>query len=168
MREILFRGKAANRQEGRPYRTTYKNGDWVFGLLTDPLNYAGFAEMTNTNRVQGIEVDSNTVGQFTGFYDSTKWEDLTPEEQQTFLNQPDGWKNTPDLWHGQPIFDGDILEFANKDGSVARYEVKWGDVMGAWLAKWTEGAGGINIGIACELMVVVGNIHDNPELLEVK
>lgn len=51
MREIMFRGKAANREKGRSYRTSYKNGDWVYGLLTDTENYAGFAEMTNTNGV---------------------------------------------------------------------------------------------------------------------
>ena len=66
MREILFRGKAANRIEGRAYRTNYKNGDWVEGLLTWPMNYKGFAEMTNTNGVSGIEVDPETVGQYTG------------------------------------------------------------------------------------------------------
>ena len=34
-REILFRGKAINRDEGY-HRTEYKNGDWVYGLLTQP------------------------------------------------------------------------------------------------------------------------------------
>lgn len=71
MREIVFRGKAANREKGRYYRTSYKNGDWVYGLLTDTENYAGFAEMTNTDGVCGIEVDKNTVGQFTGLTDRT-------------------------------------------------------------------------------------------------
>lgn len=33
MREILFRGKAINRDKGY-HRTEYKNGDWVYGLLT--------------------------------------------------------------------------------------------------------------------------------------
>lgn len=69
MREILFRGKATNRIEGREYRTNYENGDWVYGLLTDIENYAGFAEMTNINGVSGIEVDGKTIGQFTGLTD---------------------------------------------------------------------------------------------------
>lgn len=69
MREILFRGKAINRDPNRSYRTKYKNGDWVYGLLTDVENYAGFSEMTNTDGVSGIEVDKNTVGQFTGLTD---------------------------------------------------------------------------------------------------
>lgn len=69
MREILFRGKAIGREESRFYRTQYKNGDWVYGFLTDVENYAGFSEMTNTNGVSCIDVDKNTVGQFTGLLD---------------------------------------------------------------------------------------------------
>ena len=69
-REILFRGKAINRDEGY-HRTTYKNGDWVYGLLTRPYNerYDLPAEMTNTLGVSGIEVDCKTIGQFTGLSD---------------------------------------------------------------------------------------------------
>ena len=33
MREILFRGKAINRDKGY-HRTKYKNGDWIYGLVT--------------------------------------------------------------------------------------------------------------------------------------
>ena len=69
-REILFRGKAINRDSGY-YRTTYKNGDWVYGLLTQPYNerYDLPAEMTNTLGVIGIEVDYETIGQYTGHTD---------------------------------------------------------------------------------------------------
>ena len=70
MREILFRGKAANRKRGQSYRTKYKNGDWVYGLLAEPKNWAGYAEMTTTGGVSGVEVDANTVGQFTGLFDT--------------------------------------------------------------------------------------------------
>lgn len=38
MREILFRAKAINRDTDREYRTNYKNGDWVYGLITKPYN----------------------------------------------------------------------------------------------------------------------------------
>ncbi len=69
MREILFRGKAANRKKSVCYRTNYKNGDWVYGLLTMHENYVGFAEMTNTDGINGIEVDPETIGQYTGLTD---------------------------------------------------------------------------------------------------
>jgi len=72
MREILFRAKAINRVPGREYRTKYKNGDWVYGLLEKP-RYQEFpelpAEMRNTDGVSGIEVDFDTIGQYTGLKD---------------------------------------------------------------------------------------------------
>lgn len=48
MREHLYRGKAINRDPNRTYRTEYKNGDWVFGLLSKLDKYG--AEMTNEGR----------------------------------------------------------------------------------------------------------------------
>ncbi len=185
MREILFRGQAANRIEGRAYRTNYKNGDWVFGLLTDAENYAGFSEMTNTIGVSGIEVDKNTVGQFTGFYDGTKWEELTPEEQQAFLHQPGGWENTPEAWHGKPIFEGDILQF--EDVGETGYEYKEGfDFTNRAAVVWENGRWELDRFLSANSGVyedmagrsfheefilvfgsskVIGNIHDDPGLL---
>lgn len=73
MREILFRAKAINRDsiDGRCRRTDYKNGDWVYGLITKPYNeeYDFPAEMRNTDGVTGIEVDYKTIGQYTGLTD---------------------------------------------------------------------------------------------------
>ena len=64
MREILFRAKAINRNKGY-HRTKYKNGDWVYGLLTK-LYDEQFenlpAEMTNEYGVSGIEIDYKTIG----------------------------------------------------------------------------------------------------------
>lgn len=72
MREILFRAKAINREEGREYRTHYKNGDWVYGLVTS-LYDDRFpncpAEMTNESGISGIDVDYQTIGQYTGLKD---------------------------------------------------------------------------------------------------
>ena len=71
MREILFRAKAINRDSGY-HKTTYKNGDWVYGLLTRPYDerFENLpAEMTNTSGISGIEVDYETIGQFTGLTD---------------------------------------------------------------------------------------------------
>ncbi len=72
MREILFRAKAINRDPFSEYRTNYKNGDWVYGLITrqyDERFETLPAEMTNTDGVSGIEVDYKTIGQFTGLID---------------------------------------------------------------------------------------------------
>ena len=183
MREILFRGKAANRNPHRQYRTKYKNGDWVFGMLTDPMNYAGFAEMTNTNGVSGIEVDKNTVGQFTGLYDSTKWKDLTDAEKLDFYHKhyvgEDGmsvrFQNIDDvkhLWKGKKIFEGDIVRyterrFGGEDVPVVNV-VEFAEggfaVRNYFLNHWLRD--GLNGNIQMEGIEVIGNIHDNPELLE--
>lgn len=69
MREILFRAKAINRTGYE--RSNYKNGDWVYGLITKLYNeeYDFPAEMVDTNGISGIEVDYKTIGQYTGLKD---------------------------------------------------------------------------------------------------
>lgn len=70
--KILFRAKAINRDPNREYRTDYKNGDWVYGLVSKLLEYPSYTpivEMTNTDGVSGIDVDLNTIGQFSGLKD---------------------------------------------------------------------------------------------------
>lgn len=150
MREILFRGKATNREPGRAYRTKYKNGDWVYGLLTDVDNYAGFSEMTNTNGVSGIDVDKNTVGQFTGLFDKD----------------------------GKKIFEGDIVRYVNPDEDAITGSVVYGEhtyvgthEIGFYVAwKIPEFAmylrNDLGFWTKCREIEVIGNIHDNPELLE--
>ena len=140
MREILFRGKATNRIEGREYRTKYKNGDWVYGLLTDVENYAGFSEMTNTNGVSGIDVDKNTVGQFTGLTDK----------------------------NGKKIFEGDIIdcwsEGVNAQGTVQQRKDGLWIVYPAWQKHIMWGL--CPDEYSNTTVEVIGNIHDNPELLK--
>ena len=158
MREILFRGKAINRDKGY-HRTNYKNGEWVYGLITrlyDEQFENLPAEMTDINGVSGIEVDYKTIGQFTGLHDSTKWEQLTEKEQAEWLEN-----HTANEWNGKKIFEGDIIreqygcsyddfrvEFTL--GGFNMIYIKTNRGKYAWYGENGE---------------VVGNIHDNPELL---
>ena len=66
MREILFRAKAINRDPNREYRTDYKKGDWVYGMISRLYDKMHQAEMTNEDGVSGIDIDYMTIGQYTG------------------------------------------------------------------------------------------------------
>ena len=133
MREILFRGKAINRDKGY-HKTKYKNGDWVYGLVTrlyDERFENLPAEMTDINGVSGIEVDYKTIGQFTGLVDN----------------------------NGNDIFEGDVVDYISSDvignpqtGTIIVEDMTDYDTM-------------IYLNHSDELQII-GNIHDNPELLE--
>lgn len=153
------------------------NGEWVEGdlfhnhdgrVFVGELVVDDYTEGRTADRytlgINFVEVDPETVGQFTGFYDSTKWEDLTPEEQEDFLHRPDGWENTPDVWTGKQIFEGDII----KTRHGIRYIVFEDGCFGAKP----------NVSLFADLRSynrelngewnVIGNVHDDRELLEVK
>ena len=138
MREILFRGKRTD------------NGEWVEGFLLKECNYAtcswNLAIEYKTDRFGKFaydvaEINPETVGQFTGLTDK----------------------------NGKKIFEGDIIkipddydEFGINAGEI--YEVyfafggfrlkpKYSKAKGFWLED-------------DKTVEVIGNIHDNPELLE--
>ncbi len=161
MREILFRAKAANRNPDFNYRTDYKNGDWVYGLLTDTENYAGFAEMTNTGGISGIDVDKNTIGQYTGVCDK----------------------------NGNKIFEGDIVEFYFFDKehkNTKTMQIEWKDCGFCMKELFRNYRLADDFSIIDEIIftyrgeaknvvyktnytysvVIIGNIHENPELLK--
>lgn len=143
MREILFRGKAINRHIG--YHTTnYKNGDWVYGLITKPYNerFENLpAEMTNTDGIRSIEIDHTTVGQYTGLTDK----------------------------NGKKIFEGDILRKAYypEDDKVVlwndgRFKFKRANKVNKDYPFESECC----VQNAVKRLKIIGNIHDNPELLK--
>lgn len=147
MREILFRGKAINRDIGY-HRTSYKNGDWVYGLVIKLYNerFELPAEMTNVNGVSGIEVDYKTIGWYTGLTDK----------------------------NGKKIFEGDIIKYKNTDG------IKFNGVALTVIGKVVYNEKNASFAISGKDKIgakhydyfpiknieVIGNIHDNPELLK--
>ena len=145
MREILFRGK------------TISDGRWIVGYYSGPVFCNSDHTIEYTDEFQHLiwSVDPDTVGQFTGLTDK----------------------------NGKRIFDGDILSFPDtgEDG----YEYKEGyDFTNIATVCWNDGRweledyGDYNSGVMddmaashCDFVAIfsfseiVGNIHDNPELI---
>ncbi len=141
-REILFRGKEI------------KTGKWIEG---DLLRMGGHSFIFPDPAPKGFnqyEVDPETVGQFTGVKDK----------------------------NGTRIFEGDLISvddypFVNEDGQwnyVAEFD--WDEVnlaFGAFFRQRKDSnVWGISEGCPCDLedvdFEIVGNIHDNPEMLKTK
>ena len=137
MRTIKFRGKT-------------KQGEWVTGYYVgkSSLNEVAILPPQNVNYDIGYINDSecyyciaDTIGQFTGLYDK----------------------------NGKEIYEGDILRFGNLPSRVC--EVKWNERITAFCIRFyfecNLGVRPLGEWVICERSVaIIGNIHDNPELLK--
>lgn len=166
-REILFRAKRKGVIDGNCYRSKYKNGDWVYGLITkqyskefwDKLN----DEMRDIYGVSGIEIDRDTVGQFTGLVDK----------------------------YGKKIFTGDIIRYCDEDcyyypedcteffGEVVKecgaFGIGTQNELPLELENWCNNDKFVSLweiywNLNCcdgelPMIEVIGNIYDNKELL---
>ena len=124
IREVLFRAKAINRDKGY-HRTSYKNGDWVYGLITrlyDERFENLPAEMTDENCVSGIEIDHNTICQFTGLVDRNGdkiWEnDIVRIDEDLYIVT---WEEDDAMFALEDV--GVVEHFSNVDS-------KWCEVVG--------------------------------------
>ena len=156
MREILFRAKAINRDPFSDYRTSYKNGDWVYGLITrqyDERFETLPAEMTNTDGVSGIDVDYKTIGQFTGLIDKNGKKifegDILTSEHYPYTS--DGDKNyfAEVIWLDNRHAFG-RYRFKNPKLSVNGISQGNCGYFEGWVTNWE----------------VIGNKYDNPEFFK--
>ena len=185
MKEILFRGQTRKRGQKVNMAGEKLPGIWVYGgIFPGTGDYSVIYGDTDMNlsavTVEKHIVWSDTVGQFTDRFDATKWEDLSQEEQEAFLHQPDGWENVPELWHGRMIFEGDIISYLDPDGVLQIGVIEFGQhgsggVLNiGFFVKWWKGQypeilrQDLGFWASCREVRVIGNIHDNPELLEVQ
>lgn len=122
MRTIKFRGKSI---------LTY---EWFYGDLVHSADKKRTAILVNDkDSYDECEVDSETIGQFTGLYDA----------------------------HGKEIYEGDILDF-----NGLKIEVRFVRGVFALLCNGdldNELCGDCRTDMFAK---VIGNIHDNPELLK--
>lgn len=103
-------------------------GEWVYGgLLTWPDGTASICAQKpgDHDEKSMVDVMPDSLGEFTGRYDSTKFEELPKEEQAVFIYPLTGGKRNRSEWKGRPIFEGDICQFLNDDNETSDYEVFW-------------------------------------------
>ena len=116
------------------------NGKWVKGLLTVMWGQYHIINPNDENTAYPIDIE--TVGQYTGLTDN----------------------------NGKKIFEGDIVKFTDDDGDYSNYEVYFDNNLVAFMTKELP-CGGIDDmsewGKWRKRYKIIGNIHDNPELLEV-
>lgn len=139
MRTIKFRGKRCD------------DGEWVYGyyarlrnefkewhcIMTEKDASENYIKDCNGYNMLYTPVNHNTVGQFTGLHDK----------------------------NGEEIYEGDILALQETDNKVTHCPVSM-NCKGYWSIDF-----GINYGVCLGLVdkkrvEVIGNIHDNPELMK--
>ena len=175
MREILFRGfhPSADGKEtifldGKEIKGEWVEGDIVHGVAEQKgMAFIWSEKADNPFGCVERDVIPETVGQFTGMYDSTKWEELTSDEQALFLYPLEGGTRSKDDWKGKKIFEGDILD--TPDRIVV---VTWLDSNAQFDCDFLKYAHDIEIenfkGIFPRDFYkykVIGDIFSNPELL---
>ena len=120
---------------------THGNGKWYYGSLvySNEINAAIYFQIGSglVKTMDWVYVIPETVGQFTGLYDCD----------------------------GKEIYEGDILRFGNSKCGVC--EVKWDESIAAFCIcfNFKDEIGSRPLGGGVEF-VIIGNIHDNPELLK--
>lgn len=140
MREVLFRGKRIDDGE-------WFEGYYLHHTLAPPDGEAHYIATQCGYGFMMHGVDPSTVGQFTGLYDK----------------------------NGRRVFEGDILAFIPENGERLYSVVKYGvfnctcchGVYGWYLDGECGDIRDLDTSDGAVLLEVVGDIYDNPELLEV-
>lgn len=147
MREILFRGKREDGKWAHGFYYAYirdDNGQKEHCILQD------ISSLTQDFKIN--YVDPATVGQYTGVKDSKRTEEY-PEGQEIYEGDilHHKWDSGNDIW------EETISEVKFSKGAFVVDDKKRSDWLLSLhaLPKWAE-------------LKVIGNIHDNPELLEVR
>ena len=116
------------------------DGEWVYGFYVEEERQTlnGFEKKCFIVNAGYDYVKPETVGQFTGLHDKD----------------------------GKEIYEGDILQLKYSDGSYHSSSVYYAQQKGYWAVDVSINERIILGYIDRTRLVVIGNIHDNPELLK--
>ncbi len=138
MREIRFRGKRAH------------NGKWVYGCFAEFVNYL------DGDTKPGIQVTNQVPSGFDRMIPAFETElvEVIPETVGQYTGLHD--KN------GVEIYEGDVVR-ADMDFGPGGYAEQIASIY------WDEGVGGWQFNYFDKTTIeIIGNIYDNPELMEVE
>lgn len=137
MREILFRGKSVN------------DGNWVEGSLVVTT-----IEPADDTPIKHYHIENMTIGAFPDEFQSGLSETVNPNTVGQFTGLTD--KNGKRIFEGDMVVSYDMFGYRDYCGVV-----NWNDLFVAWHI------GEHSMYNRIATYEVIGNIHDNPELLEV-
>lgn len=145
MREILFRGKPV--VPGK-----YNGGSFAFGYYCCSPSGKHYIELSDTNGCKSpVEVNPDTVGQYTGLKDKHGKRIFEGDMIKPFDDEVD--KMVVEFHHGQFL-----LCLYGECGYMAEYGWEEEGNYGCFEAEPLSSYG--------DDIEVIGNIHDNPKLLE--
>lgn len=142
MREILFRGKRTD------------NGEWVCSgnLIHFNENNEYYIPVANSKCICTHDEADNIIE-----WNEAMFCKVIPDSVGQYTGLPD--KN------GKKIFEGDVCRFYGTEG-YSDYVVFWDDTASQWTVRQIDlGAKDTLDSYFAEHCEVIGNIHDNPELL---
>ena len=142
MREILFRGKRIDNGEwieGQLLHFTSSVGNHELSIIVESCEWDNANEWFNLGK--RAKVDPETVGQYTGLTDK----------------------------NGKKIFEGDIISEKPPMNEIAYIGyVAYDEEAAVWRFMINNDGkyNGVLFGTYSRSYTVIGNIHDNPELME--
>lgn len=154
MRDIKYRARIADSFFAEKYKI------WQYGYVSKNRQGEWFIDTFNE---EYYKVDGRTVGEFTGFYDNTTWDELSDKEQINWINS----RKEPSEWKGKEIFENDILNVIQltfesdklPENLIVKY---WAGMFQLFRGDRPLMALHLTYLKECK---VLGNTHDNPELI---